>query len=75
MSFDSMIVHSIPVLYLNCKYYYIFCMCLTKFIGLNSMKVDDVLETKLEQQFQLVLDKGTLDAIGLHPDGPVKRYE
>lgn len=39
----------------------------------NSLKVDDVLETKLEQQFKLVLDKGTLDAIGLHPDGPVKR--
>ena len=36
-------------------------------------KVDDVLETKLERQFQLVMDKGTLDAIGLHPDGPVKR--
>ncbi|GAU32765.1 hypothetical protein TSUD_323330 [Trifolium subterraneum] len=35
--------------------------------------VDDVLETKLEQVFQLVMDKGTLDAIGLHPDGPVKR--
>lgn len=35
--------------------------------------VDDVLETKLEQEFQLVMDKGTLDAIGLHPDGPVKR--
>ncbi|KAL5554887.1 hypothetical protein UlMin_037123 [Ulmus minor] len=35
--------------------------------------VDDVLETKLERQFQLVTDKGTLDAIGLHPDGPIKR--
>ncbi|XP_062150693.1 uncharacterized protein LOC133859334 [Alnus glutinosa] len=35
--------------------------------------VDDVLETKLGRQFQLVMDKGTLDAIGLHPDGPVKR--
>uniref|UniRef100_A0A0A0LA09 Methyltransferase domain-containing protein n=1 Tax=Cucumis sativus TaxID=3659 RepID=A0A0A0LA09_CUCSA len=35
--------------------------------------VDDVLETKLEGQFQLVVDKGTLDAIGLHPDGPIKR--
>ncbi|KAF7827431.1 EEF1A lysine methyltransferase 2 [Senna tora] len=43
--------------------------------GFSNIKflVDDVLETKLEQQFQLVLDKGTLDAIGLHPDGPVKR--
>ncbi|KAM7278685.1 hypothetical protein ACFE04_005819 [Oxalis oulophora] len=35
--------------------------------------VDDVLETKLEQQFKLVVDKGTLDAIGLHPDGTIKR--
>ncbi|CAM8927318.1 unnamed protein product [Rhodiola kirilowii] len=35
--------------------------------------VDDVLETKLDKQFQLVVDKGTLDAIGLHPDGPLKR--
>ncbi|KAJ4847532.1 hypothetical protein Tsubulata_003959 [Turnera subulata] len=42
------------------------------FSGIN-FAVDDVLETKLERQFQLVMDKGTLDAIGLHPDGPVKR--
>lgn len=42
-------------------------------IALIVLKVDDVLETKLEQEFQLVMDKGTLDAIGLHPDGPVKR--
>lgn len=35
--------------------------------------VDDVLETKIERKFQLVMDKGTLDAIGLHPDGPIKR--
>ncbi|ESQ28699.1 hypothetical protein EUTSA_v10018777mg [Eutrema salsugineum] len=35
--------------------------------------VDDILDTKLERQFKLVMDKGTLDAIGLHPDGPVKR--
>ncbi|KAJ7975791.1 Protein-lysine N-methyltransferase [Quillaja saponaria] len=43
--------------------------------GFSNIKflVDDVLETKLERQFQLVMDKGTLDAIGLHPDGPVKR--
>ncbi|KAJ4961825.1 hypothetical protein NE237_021735 [Protea cynaroides] len=43
--------------------------------GLTNMNflVDDVLETKLEKQFQLVMDKGTLDAIGLHPDGPIKR--
>ncbi|KAF3444331.1 hypothetical protein FNV43_RR14021 [Rhamnella rubrinervis] len=38
-----------------------------------SFMVDDVLDTKLERQFQLVMDKGTLDAIGLHPDGPIKR--
>ncbi|KAJ0989139.1 hypothetical protein J5N97_007495 [Dioscorea zingiberensis] len=43
--------------------------------GFSSIKflVDDVLDTKLDQKFQLVMDKGTLDAIGLHPDGPVKR--
>ncbi|CAL0308288.1 unnamed protein product [Lupinus luteus] len=43
--------------------------------GFSDIKflVDDVLETKMEQEFQLVMDKGTLDAIGLHPDGPVKR--
>lgn len=43
--------------------------------GFNNIKflVDDVLDTKLEKQFQLVMDKGTLDAIGLHPDGHIKR--
>ncbi|KAI3500172.1 hypothetical protein L1887_35989 [Cichorium endivia] len=35
--------------------------------------VDDILETKLDKKFRLVTDKGTLDAIGLHPDGPIKR--
>lgn len=35
--------------------------------------VDDILETKLQRKFLLVMDKGTLDAIGLHPDGPIKR--
>ncbi|KAJ8641895.1 hypothetical protein MRB53_018589 [Persea americana] len=35
--------------------------------------VDDICETKLERQFQLVMDKGALDTIGLHPDGPVRR--
>ncbi|KAB2611832.1 methyltransferase-like protein 10 [Pyrus ussuriensis x Pyrus communis] len=35
--------------------------------------VDDILETKLERLFHLVVDKGTLDAIGLHPDGSIKR--
>ncbi|KAJ3694380.1 hypothetical protein LUZ60_009860 [Juncus effusus] len=38
-----------------------------------SFSVDDVLETKLEKKFQLVMDRGTLDSIGFHPDGPVKR--
>ncbi|XP_077221253.1 uncharacterized protein LOC143854984 [Tasmannia lanceolata] len=42
------------------------------FTNINFL-VDDVLETKLERQFKLVMDKGTLDAIGLHPDGPIKR--
>ncbi|KAD4888369.1 hypothetical protein E3N88_20442 [Mikania micrantha] len=43
--------------------------------GFGSIKflVDDILETKLDKKFHLVTDKGTLDAIGLHPDGPVKR--
>ncbi|KAL5726638.1 hypothetical protein ACHQM5_009665 [Ranunculus cassubicifolius] len=43
--------------------------------GFSTIKflVDDVLDTKLERQFRLVIDKGTLDAIGLHPDGPMKR--
>ncbi|XP_077243966.1 uncharacterized protein LOC143884343 [Tasmannia lanceolata] len=42
------------------------------FTNINFL-VDDVLETKLERQFKLVMDKGALDAIGLHPDGPIKR--
>jgi hypothetical protein len=37
------------------------------------LQIDDVLESKLERRFELVMDEGTLDAIGLHPDGPVKR--
>ncbi|KAE8694489.1 methyltransferase-like protein 10 isoform 2 [Hibiscus syriacus] len=43
--------------------------------GFSNIKflVDDILETKLDRQFQLIMDKGTLDAIGLHPDGPIKR--
>lgn len=40
---------------------------------LIGFQVDDILETKLDRKFQLVMDKGTLDAIGLHPDGPIKR--
>ncbi|EPS58034.1 hypothetical protein M569_16784, partial [Genlisea aurea] len=35
--------------------------------------VDDILDTKLDRKFQLVTDKGTLDAIGLHPDGALKK--
>ncbi|KAH7533899.1 hypothetical protein FEM48_Zijuj04G0180500 [Ziziphus jujuba var. spinosa] len=42
------------------------------FANINFL-VDDVLDTKLEREFKLVIDKGTLDAIGLHPDGPIKR--
>ncbi|KAF2295363.1 hypothetical protein GH714_032667 [Hevea brasiliensis] len=42
------------------------------FSNINFLVVD-ILETKVERQFQLVMDKGTLDAIGLHPDGPIKR--
>ncbi|OAY85064.1 protein-lysine N-methyltransferase mettl10 [Ananas comosus] len=43
--------------------------------GFSNIKfvVDDILETKLDRKFQIVMDKGTLDAIGLHPDGPIKR--
>ncbi|KAK6145320.1 hypothetical protein DH2020_022140 [Rehmannia glutinosa] len=43
--------------------------------GFSNIKflVDDILETKLDQKFELVTDKGTRDAIGLHPDGPLKR--
>jgi hypothetical protein len=37
--------------------------------------VDDVLDSKLNRQFRLVTDKGTLDAIGLHPDGLPRRFE
>lgn len=35
--------------------------------------VDDILETKLHSQFKLITDKGTLDAIGLHPEGAQRR--
>jgi len=55
------------------QYISIFTLLLRLIDTLIYFKVDDVLETKLEQVFQLVMDKGTLDAIGLHPDGPVKR--
>lgn len=33
-----------------------------------------MLDTRIIQQFKLVTDKGTLDAIGLHPDGPARRF-
>ncbi|XP_074582903.1 uncharacterized protein LOC141839133 [Curcuma longa] len=42
------------------------------FPNINFM-VDDILETKLNRKFHLVMDKGTLDVIGLHPDGRMKR--
>ena len=37
-------------------------------------QVDDILDTKLDRKFKIITDKGTLDAIGLHPDGRAKRY-
>lgn len=42
------------------------------FTNINFM-VDDLLDSKLNKTFKLVMDKGTLDAIGLHPDGPAHR--
>ncbi|KAI8534515.1 hypothetical protein RHMOL_Rhmol10G0096000 [Rhododendron molle] len=48
-------------------------LLMTRTVALIWFQVDDVLETKLERKYQLVMDKGTLDAIGLHPDGPIKR--
>ncbi|XP_010232153.1 EEF1A lysine methyltransferase 2 [Brachypodium distachyon] len=42
------------------------------FTAINFL-VDDVLETKLDRKFKIITDKGTLDAIGLHPDGRAKR--
>lgn len=42
------------------------------FTNINFL-ADDILESKLQRQFRLVNDDGTLDAIGLHPDGAVKR--
>ncbi|XAR71392.1 Polyprenyldihydroxybenzoate methyltransferase [Bertholletia excelsa] len=49
--------------------------CLADRDGFTSINflVDDVLDTKLERKYKLVMDKGTLDAVGLHPDGPIKR--
>jgi hypothetical protein len=41
---------------------------------LFNIQVDDVLDSKLNRQFQLVTDKGTLDAIGLHSDGVAHRF-
>jgi hypothetical protein len=37
-------------------------------------QVDDILEPKLDRKFKIIIDKGTLDAIRLHPDGRAKRY-
>ena len=37
------------------------------------LQVDDVLESKLDRRFELVMDERTLDAIGLHPDQPVMK--
>ncbi|CAO2165980.1 unnamed protein product [Urochloa humidicola] len=42
------------------------------FTSINFL-VDDILETKLDRKFKIITDKGTLDAIGLHPDGRAKR--
>ncbi|CAM6081606.1 unnamed protein product [Calypogeia fissa] len=42
------------------------------FMNINFM-VDDMLDSKLSKTFKLITDKGTLDAIGLHPDGPAHR--
>ncbi|KAL2611433.1 hypothetical protein R1flu_023125 [Riccia fluitans] len=35
--------------------------------------VDDILNTKLDEKFKLITDKGTLDAIVLHPDGAARK--
>ncbi|WVZ69251.1 hypothetical protein U9M48_018065 [Paspalum notatum var. saurae] len=42
------------------------------FAAINFL-VDDILDTKLDRKFKIITDKGTLDAIGLHPDGSAKR--
>jgi hypothetical protein len=41
------------------------------FTSINFL-ADDILESKLQRQFRLINDKGTLDAIVLHPDDAVK---
>ena len=40
---------------------------------MSFIQADDGLECKLLRQFRLINDKGTLDVIGLHLDGAVKR--
>jgi len=40
------------------------------FTSINFL-ADDILESKLQRQFRLINDKGTLDAIVLHPDDAV----
>lgn len=43
-------------------------------LGGVQLVVDDLLHTQLAAPFDLVLDKGTLDAVGLHPaHGPAHR--
>lgn len=63
----------VVVYWLFCWYNYEVCQEVNCVSIVWDFKVDDVLDTKLDRQFQLVMDKGTLDAIGLHPDGPIKR--
>ncbi|VAH63138.1 unnamed protein product [Triticum turgidum subsp. durum] len=55
------------------KYLQLWCFddCSNSYFCLH--QVDDVLETKLDRKFKIITDKGTLDAIGLHPDGRAKR--
>lgn len=62
---------AIPTCSMALKKSYMFSLAELALFLLN--QVDDALDTKLDRKFQLVTDKGTLDAIGLHPDGPVKR--
>eukprot|EP00850_Spirogloea_muscicola_P010850 SM000065S20199 [mRNA] locus=s65:243612:249564:- [translate_table: standard] len=35
--------------------------------------VDNILDSRLEGQYELVTDKGTLDAVGLHQDGAARK--
>ena len=51
-----------------------FHLCNNSYFCFFLSQVDDILETKLDRKFKIITDKGTLDAIGLHPDGRAKRY-